>query len=56
MAQELRLRIYSAIVLAAIVLAATWIGGLAFRIVASVIGLLVYIWSFFIPGETKASA
>ncbi|RYC17383.1 phosphatidate cytidylyltransferase [Ciceribacter ferrooxidans] len=46
MAQELRLRIYSAIVLAAIVLAATWIGGLAFRIVASVIGLLVYYeWS-----------
>ncbi|MFC3162621.1 phosphatidate cytidylyltransferase [Ciceribacter thiooxidans] len=46
MTRELRLRIYSAIVLAAIVLAATWVGGLAFRAVASVIGLLVYYeWS-----------
>ena len=41
MSQELKLRIVSAIVLAAIVLGATWMGGAAFRIVCAVIGLLI---------------
>lgn len=46
MRSELRLRILSAIVLAAIVLAATWWGGMAFRFVAVAIALLVYYeWS-----------
>ncbi len=42
MSQELKLRIVSAIVLAVIVLGATWMGGAAFRIVCAVIGLLIY--------------
>ncbi|MBB4569663.1 phosphatidate cytidylyltransferase [Rhizobium leucaenae] len=46
MSRELRLRIISGIVLAAVVLAATWYGGLSFRILAAAIGLLVYYeWS-----------
>ncbi|TWF49845.1 phosphatidate cytidylyltransferase [Neorhizobium alkalisoli] len=46
MSRELRLRIISAIVLAAVVLTATWMGGMAFQIVAAIIGLLVYYeWS-----------
>lgn len=46
MQSELRLRILSGIVLAIVVLAATWFGGLAFRLLASAIGLLVYYeWS-----------
>ncbi|MBY2935572.1 phosphatidate cytidylyltransferase [Rhizobium leguminosarum] len=46
MQQELKLRIVSGLILAAIVLAATWYGGLAFRILAVVIGLLIYYeWS-----------
>jgi phosphatidate cytidylyltransferase len=46
MHSELRLRILSGIVLAAVVLAATWLGGLAFRLLASAIALLVYYeWS-----------
>ncbi|MBY3464943.1 phosphatidate cytidylyltransferase [Rhizobium laguerreae] len=46
MLQELKLRIVSGLILAAIVLAATWYGGLAFRILAVVIGLLIYYeWS-----------
>ncbi|WFU10473.1 phosphatidate cytidylyltransferase [Rhizobium sp. CB3090] len=46
MSRELRLRIISGIILAAIVLAATWYGGLSFRILAAAIGLLVYYeWS-----------
>ncbi|GMB83039.1 phosphatidate cytidylyltransferase [Shinella zoogloeoides] len=46
MQSELRLRILSGIVLAIVVLAATWFGGLAFRVVAAAIGLLVYYeWS-----------
>ena len=42
MSQELKLRIVSAIVLAVVVLGATWMGGAAFRIVCAVIGLLIY--------------
>ncbi len=46
MSRELRLRIISGIVLAAIVLAATWYGGLSFRLLAAAISLLVYYeWS-----------
>ncbi|NGO64141.1 phosphatidate cytidylyltransferase [Rhizobium daejeonense] len=46
MSRELTLRIYSAIVLAAIVLTATWLGGFAFRLLSVLIGLLVYYeWS-----------
>ena len=46
MGSELRLRILSGIVLAAVVLAATWAGGPAFRLLAAAIGLLVYYeWS-----------
>jgi len=46
MQTELRLRILSGIVLAALVLAATWYGGLAFRLLAAAICVLVYYeWS-----------
>lgn len=46
MQQELKLRIVSGLILAVIVLVATWYGGLAFRILATVIGLLIYYeWS-----------
>ncbi|HCL65711.1 MAG TPA: phosphatidate cytidylyltransferase [Rhizobium sp.] len=46
MSRELQLRIYSAVVLVVIVLTATWFGGLAFRTVAAVIGVLIYYeWS-----------
>ncbi|OCJ12267.1 phosphatidate cytidylyltransferase [Rhizobium sp. AC27/96] len=46
MSRELRLRIISGIILAVIVLAATWYGGLGFRVLAAAIGLLVYYeWS-----------
>lgn len=46
MSEELRLRIQSGIVMALGVLVATWLGGLAFRILAVAIGLLVfYEWS-----------
>jgi phosphatidate cytidylyltransferase len=46
MGTELKRRIVSALVLAAVVLYATWAGGFAFRIVAALIGVLVYYeWS-----------
>jgi phosphatidate cytidylyltransferase len=46
MSRELRLRIISGIILAVVVLAATWYGGTGFRLLAAVIGLLVYYeWS-----------
>ncbi|NLR95972.1 phosphatidate cytidylyltransferase [Rhizobium sp. P38BS-XIX] len=46
MSRELRLRIISGIILAVVVLAATWYGGICFRILAAVIGLLIYYeWS-----------
>ena len=46
MGRELRLRILSGIVLAAVVLAATWYGDIAFRLLAAVIALLIYYeWS-----------
>ena len=46
MQSELQLRILSGIVLALVVLVATWLGGPAFRVLASAIALLVYYeWS-----------
>lgn len=46
MSPELKRRIVSGLVMAAVVLAATWAGGLAFRILAAAISLLVYFeWS-----------
>ncbi len=46
MSNELRRRIASALVLAAVVLAATWYGGFAFRAVAAAAALLIYYeWS-----------
>ena len=46
MSPELRLRIISAIVLVAIALTATWLGGVAFRIFAGIVALLIfYEWS-----------
>lgn len=46
MQTELRLRVISGIVLAAVVLAATWYGGIAFRLLAAAISVLVYYeWS-----------
>ena len=42
MTQELKLRILSGVVLATVVLFATWQGGYAFDIIAAMIGVLVY--------------
>jgi phosphatidate cytidylyltransferase len=42
MSSELKLRIMSGIVLAIVVLAATWVGGLPFRLLAALIGVLVF--------------
>ena len=46
MGRALRLRIVSAIVMAAVILAATWYGGILFRIVAGLLAILIYYeWS-----------
>lgn len=46
MSPELRKRILSAIVLAVVVLAATWLGGFPFRVVAAIMAVLIYYeWS-----------
>lgn len=46
MSRELRLRIISGIILAVVVLVATWYGDVVFRLLAALIGLLVYYeWS-----------
>src|SRR5690606_8889775 len=42
MSRELRLRVVSGIVLAVVVLTATWLGGITFRLLAAAIALLVY--------------
>jgi CDP-diglyceride synthetase len=42
MTQELKLRIISGLILAVVVLFATWQGGFAFDVVAALIGVLVY--------------
>jgi len=46
MSQELKLRIYSSIVMVILVVVATWLGGYAFRALAAAIGVLIYYeWS-----------
>lgn len=46
MSDELKLRIYSSIVLIAVVMVATWTGATAFRALAALIGMLIYYeWS-----------
>ncbi|MDY6961948.1 MAG: phosphatidate cytidylyltransferase, partial [Pseudomonadota bacterium] len=46
MSLELKRRIISALIMAAVVLAATWAGGMPFQILAAAISLLVYFeWS-----------
>ncbi|SCW76380.1 phosphatidate cytidylyltransferase [Rhizobium mongolense subsp. loessense] len=46
MQQELKLRIFSGVILAIVVLAVTWYGGFAFRLLSAAITLLVYYeWS-----------
>jgi phosphatidate cytidylyltransferase len=54
MSPELRLRIVSGIVLAAVALGATWLGGITFTLFAVVIGLLIfYEWSTITGHESK---
>jgi len=54
MTPELRLRIVSGVVLAAIALSATWLGGIVFTIFSVVIGLLIfYEWSTITGHEPK---
>lgn len=56
MSNELRLRILSALVLGAVVLAATWAGGFFFRLLSAVIALLLYYeWSMIVrlPREDR---
>jgi phosphatidate cytidylyltransferase len=54
MSPELRLRIMSAVILAAIALSATWLGGIVFTIFAVVIALLIfYEWSTITGHELK---
>lgn len=46
MSRELRLRLISGIVLAVVILTATWYGGMMFRLIAGVLALLLYFeWS-----------
>ncbi len=46
MQQELKLRIVSGVILAVVVLVATWYGGVAFSLLSALIGLLIYYeWS-----------
>jgi phosphatidate cytidylyltransferase len=42
MSRELKLRIISALVMAAVILTATWYGGMMFRLFAGVLSLLIY--------------
>ncbi|WP_176083052.1 phosphatidate cytidylyltransferase [Martelella sp. HB161492] len=52
MQRELKLRILSGIVMAVVVLAATWFGGLSFRLLSVLIGLLAYYeWSTMAGGS-----
>ena len=55
MSPELRLRIISAIVLAAVVLAATWLGGLAFSLLAALISILIFYEWATITGQSRKS-
>ncbi|TPW33028.1 phosphatidate cytidylyltransferase [Martelella alba] len=52
MQRELKLRILSGIVMAVVVLAAAWLGGLSFRLLSVLIGLLAYYeWSTMAGGS-----
>ncbi len=53
MSQELKLRIISGVILAIVILGATWLGGLWFFAVAHIIGLLVYYEWCTITGSAK---
>lgn len=55
MSRELQLRIISAIVLAAIVLAATWMGGMVFAVLAAIISLLIFYEWTSITGQQKVA-
>lgn len=56
MPRELRLRVISAVVLGALVLAATWFGGLPFRVIAGAIVLLVfYEWSSMVARRYRST-
>jgi phosphatidate cytidylyltransferase len=56
MSRELQLRIVSAVVLAAIVLAATWVGGTVFAVVAAIISLLIFYEWTSITGQQKLAS
>ncbi|MDB5525231.1 MAG: cytidylyltransferase family protein [Rhizobium sp.] len=55
MSPELRLRTISAVVLAAVVLAATWIGGLVFSLLAALISVLIFYEWATITGQSRNS-
>lgn len=55
MSPELRLRIISGIVLAVVVLAATWIGGMVFSLLAALISILIFYEWVTITGQSRRS-
>jgi phosphatidate cytidylyltransferase len=55
MSPELRLRIMSAIVLAAVVLAATWLGGVVFSLLAALMSVLIFYEWATITGQPRTS-
>src|SRR5262249_20407084 len=55
MSAELRLRIISGIVLAVVVLAATWIGGMVFSLLAALISILIFYEWVTITGQSRTS-
>lgn len=56
MSRELQLRIVSAIVLAAVVLLATWMGGVVFSLLAAAISLLIFYEWTSITGQQKLAS
>ncbi|MGV3553243.1 phosphatidate cytidylyltransferase [Rhizobium sp.] len=56
MSRELQLRIVSAIVLAAVILIATWLGGVVFSLVAAAISLLIFHEWTSITGHQKIAS
>jgi len=55
MSPELRLRIISGIVLAVVVLAATWLGGIVFSLLATLISVLIFYEWATITGQSRTS-
>jgi phosphatidate cytidylyltransferase len=55
MSPELRLRIVSGIVLAVVVLAATWLGGLVFSLLTALISVLIFYEWATITGQSRTS-